>query len=430
MENFLKLHKSVKRIKKDNKVLFFNTEAPSWIVTNKNGEIILSLCNGKRTFDEIVKLFCKKYGIEYKAIVTNFLNEATKTNIFYYNKRINKIEKSDYPLKIIQLSLTSNCNLNCIYCYAAERKENGSKTLNLSDYKKLINDACQISSELEIVLTGGEPLLNKDCFAIAEYAKFKGCSVHLLSNGTLINEHNIDNIRNLFDLVIISIDGSSKELHELHRGKDTYMSLNEAICLLDRYEVNYLLSMTVNKKNIQDVEKMAKKYGSKLRYAPLFIAGNAKFSNLSITGNDYYNALSSVPEVNPLSYCESSLDSAMKCRIYKCALGDAEVSISETGDVYPCQLLHNQEFYAGNILKQSILEIYRNSPVLERCRHLTVDNIDGCSTCFIRYVCGGACIARTYHECGKIDTSGKFCEYEKKAFINGIFELYSENALG
>lgn len=94
-----------------------------------------------------------------------------------------------------------------------------------------------------------------------------------------------------------------------------------------------------------------------------------------------------------------------------------------------CQLLHSKDFYAGNVKDSSIIEIYNNSNILEKCRHLTVDNIKGCSTCFLRYVCGGACRARAYHECGKVDVSGNFCEYEKKAFVDGIFEIYSENLL-
>ena len=44
-------------------------------------------------------------------------------------------------------------------------------------------------------------------------------------------------------------------------------------------------------------------------------------------------------------------------------------------------------------------------------------------------ICGGACRARAYHEKGDIMVSGEFCEYEKEAFINGIFNLYSKNVL-
>ena len=120
---------------------------------------------------------------------------------------------------------------------------------------------------------------------------------------------------------------------------------------------------------------------------------------------------------------------AQNFRNCKCAIGDSELSISETGDVYPCHLLHYPEFLAGNIFKKNIKQIYLQSSVIDNCKQLTVDNIEGCRTCFIRYVCGGACRARAFHESGNIKTSGSFCEYEKRAYIDGILNLYSLNAL-
>ncbi len=110
-------------------------------------------------------------------------------------------------------------------------------------------------------------------------------------------------------------------------------------------------------------------------------------------------------------------------------MGDSELSFSPTGDVYPCQLLHYPEFYIGNIHEHSVRELYEQSPVVERCRQLTVDRIEGCATCFLKYVCGGACRARAFHECGDIQTSGRFCEYERTAFIDGIIDIYSQNKL-
>jgi radical SAM protein with 4Fe4S-binding SPASM domain len=245
----------------------------------------------------------------------------------------------------------------------------------------------------------------------------------------LIDKNNIAKIKECFDLVIISIDGSTEQIHEKNRGKNTYGSLQNAINLLYENNVVFQLSMTVNQTNINDVENMSKKYGSRLRYAPLFEAGDAKLKKIRITGKEYYKALSKAQGVNPLSYCESALDNAKKCKNHKCAIGDAELSISETGDVYPCQLLHNPKFYAGNIREKSVIEIYEKSAVIDQCRQLTVDNIKQCSKCLIRYVCGGACRARAFYDSGKINSSGKFCDYEKQAFIDGIFNLYVENAL-
>ena len=108
----------------------------------------------------------------------------------------------------------------------------------------------------------------------------------------------------------------------------------------------------------------------------------------------------------------------------KCAMGDGEISISDTGDVYPCQLLHFPQLRAGNIREQSLKSIYETSEVLRSCRKLTVSEVAGCEKCEIRFICGGACRARAFFEENRLDVSGNFCEYEKSAFINGLFELH------
>lgn len=419
-----KLH----RIEKNGKIIFINPTKPSWIVTNTNGEYILSFINGFCTKESIISNFCERNGEQFKNKVSFFLDYVIESGLLDVSNNF-PICSSDYKLKIVQFSISEECNLNCKYCYATDRKELGRKKMSLKDYQQVVDDLSNTFPNIRYTLTGGEPLLNKDCFDIAKYIKSKKCFVNLLTNATLIDEKNIQKIKDYFDEVRISIDGSTAQMHEKFRGKNSYKKTEKAINLLNEYDVPYLISMTVNKLNIEDVPAMAKKYGSRLNYAPLFPAGNAKKNqeDISISGLDYYDALSKADGVNPLSYCESSLDGAKFCRLCKCAIGDAEISISPTGDVYPCQLLHYPEFFAGNIFNNGIVDIYNKSDILKKCKTLTVDNIKGCKTCFLRYICAGACRARSFHECGDIFSSGNFCEYEKEAFINGILQIYSKN---
>ena len=56
-------------------------------------------------------------------------------------------------------------------------------------------------------------------------------------------------------------------------------------------------------------------------------------------------------------------------KILKCALGDAEVSVSCSGDVYQCQLLHYDEFKLGNLKQASFAEIYQSARADKFKRH-------------------------------------------------------------
>ena len=297
--------------------------------------------------------------------------------------------------------------------------------LTQEEYFKLIDDINGISEKVNIVLTGGEPLLSPYALELAEYAKVHNNQVQLLTNGTLITEQNAKRISDIFSLVKISIDGSTPAIHDFHRGKGTFSKTMRGFELLKKHNAPVQIAMTVTKKNIQNIDAMTKRFGSRLTFVPLFVAGRAKTNkDLGITGKEYYEALSSVDGVKPLSRLCSSLAVSKQKRIMKCAIGDGEISISENGDVYPCQLLHLPQFKAGNVRNQPLKTIYETSEVLKSCKKLTVLEIPECKKCEIRFICGGACRARAFYEEGRLDVSGSFCEYEKLAFINGLFELH------
>jgi radical SAM protein with 4Fe4S-binding SPASM domain len=423
LQRRLKLPSDVVKKKKGDKVLFLSPSVPDWIVVNQNGAAILQLCNGKRTVEDIsdaLSIFGRK---DSKKII-KFFEDITSNTTFFSPTDIKSPKHEPYKLHIVQISLVDECNLKCIYCYATDRSKSTIR-LAREDHFKLIEDINDISGKVEIVLTGGEPLLSPYMFELAEYAKKFDNEVQLLTNGTLITEKKAKEIADIFDLVKISIDGSTPAIHEFHRGKGSFAKSMRAVDLLIQNDAPLQIAMTVTKKNIHDIDAMTKRFGSRLTFAPLFTAGRAKTKKeLHITGKEYYEALSSVDCVKPLSYLCSSLAASKRKPIMKCAFGDAEISISDTGDVYPCQLLHFPQFYAGNIRKQSLRSIYESSGVLKSCREMTVLEVTGCKTCDIRFICGGGCRARTFYEKNRLDVSGDFCEYEKLAFINGLFELY------
>lgn len=418
----IKLPNGFVKIEKGEKVLFLNPAVPDWVVVNKNGAAILQLCNGKRTVEDIAESLSKFWRKGSKEEILNFFQNIISTTNFFTDDCSKQVYEPN-ELRIIQLSLVNECNLNCIYCYATDRPKSSIK-LTREEHFKLIGDINAIAKHSSIAFTGGEPLLLPYLIELVDYARGLGHQVHLLTNGTLINK-NAERISKAFDLIKISLDGSTAEIHDFHRGNGSFAKTLNAINLLIQQDAPIQITMTITKKNIHDIDAMTKKFGSRLSFAPLFVAGRAKnMKELSITGKEYYEALASVNDVKPLSNLCSSLAASRQKRIMKCAIGDGEISISETGDVYPCQLLHFPQFCAGNVRESSLKSIYETSDKLKVCKELTVTKIAGCRKCDIRFICGGACRARAFYEENRLDVSGSFCEYEKLAFINGLFELH------
>lgn len=403
--------------KKEAKHLFLNPAIPDWMILNSNGAFLLSKCDGKTPIATIAD----SCGAALDDVISLF-RQSAQHGIFE-----NKTEESPQksvgmnPLRIVHWKLTNSCNLRCSYCYATSKVS--SKEMSFDDLSKTAHEIKHISQNVDHVLSGGEPLLHPDCILFAEKLKKMGNSVSLLSNGTLINDSNINQIIKHTDSIKISLDGSTEKIHSITRGLGNHSKVLSVIDTLIEREANVQIAMTVHRDNRNDIETMSHKFGSRLTFQPLFPAGRgAKLNELVLTGNEYYEALSSVKSVAPFGSISTHLEQLRGRGAKRCAIADAEISISENGDVYPCQLLAVPEFLAGNIYEKSLKDIYFNSDVLKNLRNISVDTLEKCKDCPIRLLCASGCRARDFYETGKIDEVGDFCEYEQKAFLNGLFD--------
>jgi len=419
---------TVQRFERQGRVILINPIIPAWIVTNEAGELIVRLLDGEHTVAEVVHEAVDVLGEDYHSKVERLLLNVIDSHLLD-EEAPQEQHPRDKQLNMVHLSIASGCNLRCRYCYAAERTEQGRAPLDAAQWCKVIDDLVAMNPAMTFTLTGGEPLLNRDWPVLAERIKQHGCQLAMLTNGTLITPAIAKEMARWVDRVTLSIDGSTPASHARTRG-DNYEQVVRAIDLLDEVGLSPMLSMTVTRVNLDQVEPLARRYGSRLNFAPLFPVSDVAHDDLSITGDEYYRVLENAFGVNPLGYCEAALDYSQVQRVHKCAIGDNEISISATGDVYPCQLLHVPSLLAGNVQDQPIAEIYHHAEALKRCAALDVDNIEGCRDCAIRYICGGACRARAYYETGgHIDRTGDFCSYEFNAFLDGIVKIYSSNAL-
>ena len=90
--------------------------------------------------------------------------------------------------------------------------------------------------------------------------------------------------------------------------------------------------------------------------------------------------------------------------IYKCTAGDSHLALLADGTVMPCRRL---PLIAGNIKHESLLSIYRESPVLQRLRALEIP--DGCKACKYKEMCRGGSKCAAYAKTGRYDTADPDC---------------------
>jgi len=178
--------------------------------------------------------------------------------LFWLSRKIN------YPLvspKVMQVSLTYRCNLNCKMCSIANSLP---KDQELSTKQVLhIIDEAQKYGIKEMLLTGGEPLLREDLFEITRYCHSKGLRSIVTTNGTLISDLMLESMVNSkIDHLHFSIDGL-KETNDYFRGPGAFDKIIKAVNLLsERQKTERLFSLgfacTVMDNNVDQLSMLVK----------------------------------------------------------------------------------------------------------------------------------------------------------------------------
>ncbi len=108
---------------------------------------------------------------------------------------------------VVIWNLIRRCNLACKHCYSISADHDFPGELTTAEIYRVMDDLRAFHVPV-LILSGGEPLLHPDIFAISARAKALGFYVGLSSNGTLINSANIKQIAaQCYNYVGISLDG-------------------------------------------------------------------------------------------------------------------------------------------------------------------------------------------------------------------------------
>ena len=117
---------------------------------------------------------------------------------------------------VVIWNLVRRCNLACKHCYSISADHDFPGELATDEIYSVMADLKTFGVPV-LILSGGEPLLRPDIFAISQRAKAMGFYVGLSTNGTLIDASNIAEIAAVgYDYVGISIDGI-RETHDRFR---------------------------------------------------------------------------------------------------------------------------------------------------------------------------------------------------------------------
>ena len=290
---------------------------------------------------------------------------------------LQKLGAKNIPI-VAFIELTNKCDFDCIHCMRSTKK---ISVLPKDIFNNLVSDLATLGV-LNLTLTGGEPLMHKDFFELARYAKEKGFNINISSNGVKVDRTNIFLLKKLNPTVVqVSIYGTSSDSHDaITQVKGSYQKTLGALKLLKDIGINVKVHTTVMKQNFSEFEAIrnqARNEGWAFSYDfIIYPSDDGSFDVLSCRITDEQLAIARKRKLlNKESFIEKYPRGARIKNAHE--LATISCRISSSGDVFPSGTLR---LPLGNLKKRSFSDIWFNSEVANKLRAMRLADFE-CSTC-------------------------------------------------
>ncbi|RCX19412.1 radical SAM protein with 4Fe4S-binding SPASM domain [Anaerobacterium chartisolvens] len=423
--------------------ILFNPSIHYWITLDEIGAAIYNEIHNNSSMDIVKKNLIDKFSIDdstFNEDVLPFAQELAKNGFLSFDKtaaeaawmsesyNIDTVES--YPFNDIYISLTDKCNLNCIYCFNKEERHNRiSKSSDFIISKEKVVEVLNEFKALKgskVIFTGGEPTLNNHLIDICSEAKKIGLETHFITNGTLLNSIDIGKLAEYADGFTISLDSVIEEELEVLWG-NPHISLDKSIfTALEKInefsskekKITVIIKPIVSALNINSLDKLVSVLYEKLNNCDLSwgMTQYGKIEDaevnelLSVTEKEYIKSVARslkntylsdkenkqrTPEetkkvhnrINMFSFCHGArLLPPTSPNLLSC---NPSFYIASNGDVYPCQCFENEKYKIGNVLEDSLSNMFENE-IFKRIRSkLPINKIDSkvCLKCEFRFLC-------------------------------------------
>ena len=369
---------------------------------------------------------------------------------------INKNKNSSHSEEMISLTawmhMTDRCNLRCHYCYLPHVREDMSYEIGVQCVDAIFRSAKSNNlNHIKLKYAGGEPLLNFPIInKVHRYAKMVAQNNNIslngvvLSNGTLLTEIIIEQMKELQLRLMISVDGIG-EVHDLHRpyagNKGSFTDVKKAIQMALNLDLKPHLSVTISSRTVEYLDELLSWIVSMdLPFNLNFYRENelsASFTDMQMDEEKIIQGMLSAYEIIKSNLPKRSLLSSLvdkgdlsHSHLRTCGVGQNYLVFDQNGMVSKCQMLiskpitNNKVFDPLKVVREDKSNL-QNLPVLEK---------DVCKSCEWKFWCAGGCSLSTYRATKSYNLNSPNCKIYKAIYpeavkLEGFRIIYYANDL-
>lgn len=333
--------------------------------------------------------------------------------------------------------VTQACDLACVHCRASAIPWRNPFELTTEEGYRLLEEIRSFGDPL-VVFTGGDPLKRPDLFRLLKHSVQLGLRTTVTPSATpLLTAEAVEAIRDCgVARMALSLDGPDAASHDgFRRVPGSFERTISALEHARRIGLETQVNTTVARHNwrrLDEVAKLVAASGARLWSVFFLVATGRASASDDLTAEECEQVFAFLYETSRTTPFDIKTTEAQHYRRYVAQRRKAEgvgaplktgaiprqagindgkgfVFVSHTGEIYPSGFL---PISTGNVRRDSLGEVYRNSPLFRALRD--PDRLEGkCGRCEFRYLCGGS-RSRAYALTGNYLASDPRCVYEPR----------------
>ena len=316
-----------------------------------------------------------------------------------------RAEREHRPLTVV-VELTHACNVDCEHCYLDLVPDSKIGAMSTAEWKRVLGEI-KASGGLFLTMTGGEVLVRKDFFELAEHARSLGFALTIFTNGTLIDEAKAERIAALRPFSVESACSAASPRRTTRSpavaARSTRRSPQSATCARAKSTCSSSASSVGRtspsaRRSPRSPRRSAARCTSTSRSRRRTTARSAR-SRSSPTTPPSSRRCANRRRVNPQVRRGRAPVSRGAPRLRSVRGRPPHLPIGPTGDVFPCTQWKTGAI--GNVRETPFATIWTTNETLARVRKTRVRDFPICNECALLEVCG-PCMALGLLEVGAI----------------------------
>ncbi len=180
--------------------------------------------------------------------------------------------------RVLQIHPTLRCNLKCPHCYSSSSPEEVGE-LSLDLLRQTLSEA-SAEGYNAVGVSGGEPLMFSSLHGVLEHARALGMATTVTTNGMLLDQKRLRDLRELVDLIAISLDGVEESHNRMRGNPRAFELITRRLNDVREANVQFGFIFTLTMHNLNELEEVAsfaaEQGASSLQVHPLEEVGRAQ----------------------------------------------------------------------------------------------------------------------------------------------------------